>query len=384
MRGLIKKGIDIYLNHKSFTSNRQLLIIESDDWGSLRTKNKQILDKLNTISPAVKGDRFTQLDSIADADDLSALFEALSSVKDFNGNPACITANVCTANPDFNAIRASNFQEFHYKPFTETLEDYSSRDHLLQLWKNGEQQKLFIPQLHGREHVHTLNWLAELRAGNKDLLKAFELESFGIPYKPLLFQKRENLQAALDTYHTDGELEFQKEWIRDSVAIFKNTFGYYSKSFIAPAYTWHADIHRHLYEGNVKTLQGIKLQYEPKNKLSSDYNRKLHYTGEIDKKSGITYTTRNAFFEPASAPDKDWISITLKGVDDAFKKNKPAIVGSHRVNFMGSLDEKNRTQNLKLLKTLLHKIVKKWPDVEFMSSDELAGLINNHQLNKIK
>ena len=51
---------------------------------------------------------------------------------------------------------------------------------------------------------------------------------------------------------------------------------------------------------------------------------------------------------------------------------------------MGSLDEKNRTQNLKLLKTLLHKIVKKWPDVEFMSSDELAGLINNHQLNKIK
>jgi hypothetical protein len=139
-----------------------------------------------------------------------------------------------------------------------------------------------------------------------------------------------------------------------------------------------------LVDSNVKTLQGIKLQYEPKNKLSSDCNRKLHYTGEIDKKSGITYTIRNAFFEPASAPDKDWINITLKGVDDAFKKNKPAIIGSHRVNFMGSLDEKNRTRNLKLLKTLLQKIVKKWPDVEFISSDELAGLINNHQLNKIK
>ena len=90
MHYLVRKGIDTYLDYKSFFSNRQLLIIESDDWGSLRTKNKQILDKLNAISPAVKGDRFTQLDSIADADDLSALFEALSSVKDFNGNPACI------------------------------------------------------------------------------------------------------------------------------------------------------------------------------------------------------------------------------------------------------------------------------------------------------
>jgi len=372
---LIKKGIDIHLNYKSFSSNRQLLLIESDDWGSLRTKNKQTLNKLNTISPAVKGDRFIQLDNIASTDDLSALFEVLNAVKDFNGNPACITANVCTANPDFNAIRAIHFEEFHYKPFTETLEAYSSRDDLLQLWKNGEQQKLFRPQLHGREHLHGQMWLAELKAGNKDLLKAFELESFGIPYKPLLFKKRKNLQAALDRYYINGEIEFQKQWIKESAQIFKNTFGYYSKSFIAPAYIWHKDLHKELTDTNVKTLQGIKLQYEPKNKLSSDYNRKLHYTGEIDKNSGLTYTTRNAFFEPASAPDKDWVNITLKGIDDAFKNNKPAIVGSHRINFIGSLNEQNRTNNLGMLKNILNKIILKYPNVEFISSAELADII---------
>ena len=371
----IKKGIDIHLNYKSFSSNRQLLIIESDDWGSLRTKNKKTLAKLNTISPAVKGDRFTQLDSIADADDLSALFEALSSVKDFNGNPACITANVCTANPDFNTIKASNFEEFHYKPFTETLEEYSSRDHLLQLWKNGEQQKLFIPQLHGREHLHAPMWLAELKAGNKELLKAFELGSFGIPYKPVFYEKRKNLQAALDRYYIAGEIEFQKQWIKDSVAIFKNTFGYYSKSFIAPAYIWHKDLHQDLADANVKTLQGIKLQYEPKNKLSSDYYRKLHYTGEIDKKSGLTYTTRNVFFEPASAPEKDWVNITLKGIDNAFKNNKPAIIGSHRINYIGSLNEQNRKNNLSMLKTILKAIVLKYPKVEFISSAELSEIL---------
>ncbi len=376
MLEFVKKGVDAYLSIKSFSSNRQLLVIESDDWGSLRTKNKQTLDKLNTISSSVKKDRYSQLDSIASADDLSALFEVLNAVKDFNGNPACITANICTANPDCDAIKASGFQEFYYKPFTETLEEYSSRDDLLQLWKNGEKQKLFMPQLHGREHLHAPMWLAELSTGNKELLKAFELESFGIPYKPLLFQKqKKNLQAALDRYYIAGEIEFQKQWIKDSAEIFKSTFGYYSKSFIAPAYIWHNDLYSDLVDSNVKSLQGIKLQYEPKNKLSSDYNRKLHYTGEIDKNSGLIYTTRNAFFEPASAPDKDWVSATLKGIDDAFKKNKPAIIGSHRINYIGSLNEQNRINNLNMLQTILNKIVLKYPKVEFISSAELADII---------
>ena len=134
-------------------------------------------------------------------------------------------------------------------------------------------------------------------------------------------------------------------------------------------------MHQDLTNANVKTLQGIKLQYEPKNKLSSDYNRKLHYTGEFDKKSGLTYTTRNAFFEPASAPEKDWINITLKGVDDAFKKNKPAIIGSHRINYIGSLNEQNRKNNLDMLKIILNKIVLKYPKVEFISSAEFADII---------
>ena len=375
MHYLVRKGIDTYLDYKSFSSNRQLLIIESDDWGSLRTKNKKVLEKLNAINPAVKEDRFTQLDSIASKDDLSALFDVLDSVKDFKGNPACITANVCTANPDFNAIKASGFQEFYFKPFTDNLEEYSPNGKLLKLWEKGEKEKMFKPQLHGREHLHAPMWLAELRAGNKELLKAFELESFGIPYKPVLYKKRKNLQAALDKYYINGEIEFQKQWIKDSAQIFKDTFGYYSKSFIAPAYVWSKDLHQDLTNANVKTLQGIKLQYEPKNKLSSDYNRKLHYTGEIDKKSGITYTTRNAFFEPASSPDKNWISITLKGIDDAFKNNKPAIIGSHRINYIGSLNEQNRTNNLNMLQTILNKIVLKYPKVEFISSAELAELI---------
>jgi hypothetical protein len=376
MRGWIKKGIDAYLNYKSFKTNRRLVIIESDDWGSLRTKDRPTLLRLNEISNAVSDDTFTQLDSIARAEDLAALFEVLNSVKDTKGNPACITANVCTANPDFEAIKAANFEEFHYKPFTKALNDYSHGEDLFGLWQNGEQEKLFMPQLHGREHLHALAWLAELKAGNKELLKAFDLETWGIPYTALLKQRRKNLQAALDVYSLEGEADYHQHWIKDSTHIFKKTFGYASKSFIPPAYTWHSKIQSTLAEANIKSIQGIKLQYEPSHHKKTNYNRKPHYIGERDKSSGIIYAPRNSFFEPSLAPHKDWVNATLKEIQIAFEKKKPAIIGSHRINYIGSLNERNRTKNLAMLKIILQKIVLKYPNVEFIDSGRLADLIS--------
>jgi hypothetical protein len=113
----------------------------------------------------------------------------------------------------------------------------------------------------------------------------------------------------------------------------------------------------------------------PKNQSNIDYHKKPHYTGEIDKKSGLIYTTRNVFFEPASKPEKDWVTGTLQGVEKAFKKNQPAIIGSHRINYIGNLDERNRAKSLVMLKTILQTIVSKYPNVEFISSAELAELI---------
>jgi hypothetical protein len=48
----------------------------------------------------------------------------------------------------------------------------------------------------------------------------------------------------------------------------------------------------------------------------------------------------------------------------------------HRLNVIGAIDESNRTTNLELLKKLLTKVLQFYPDVEFMSSDELGNLIN--------
>jgi hypothetical protein len=42
---------------------------------------------------------------------------------------------------------------------------------------------------------------------------------------------------------------------------------------------------------------------------------------------------------------------------------------------MGSLDEDNRTDNLQQFKDLLHRIIRRWPEVEFIRTDELGDLI---------
>lgn len=375
MHEWVKGAIDAYLNIKTFKTKRKLVVIESDDWGSLRTKNKDFRRKINAINSKISDDIYVQYDSIATKEDLLALFEVLNSVRDINGNPACLTANVCTANPDFEKIKASNFEKFYYKPFTKTLEEYSEDTKLFDIWKTGIESKVFIPQLHGREHVHALAWLSELRAGHQDLLKAFELESWGIPYQAYLAQRRHNLQAALDVYNLEGEQSFQDKWIMDSTQIFEKHFGFKAKSFVPPAYTWHSNINKTLNQCHIKSLQGIKLQYQPKShKLG--YTKKLHYIGENDKKNTLIYTTRNAFFEPDTAPDKDWIDIVLRGVELAFEKNQPAIIGSHRLNFIGRLDENHRDKNLILFQRFLKQLVKKHPDIEFIDSADLAEILS--------
>jgi hypothetical protein len=375
MRGWVKKGIDAYLDFKTFKTKNPLVIIESDDWGSLRTKDRQSRARLYMINNLTKQDPYIQLDSIATSEDLEALYEVFDSIRDINGNPACITANVCTANPDFEAIKDADFEHFFYEPFTIALQDYSKGASLFDLWIEGKNNKIFNPQLHGREHVHALAWLKELRAGNKDLLQAFKHKVWGIQYNSNFEKRRSNLQASLDFYNISGEGVFHKNWIKESVEIFKKTFGYQPSSFIAPAFTWHSDINKELAKNKVLTIQGIKIQTSPILNKKNKYKKILHYIGQIDKKSNLIFTNRNAFFEPHSAPDKDWVDICMSGVECALDQKKPAIIGAHRLNFIGRLETKHRDRNLKMLKEILKKIKKNYPNVEFIDSGEFAKRI---------
>ena len=92
-------------------------------------------------------------------------------------------------------------------------------------------------------------------------------------------------------------------------------------------------------------------------------------------KCGQYYLTRNCCFEQTQdislGFDRCFHDLTC-----CFELNEPAIISTHRLNFVGELEVKNRDKNLFEFKRLLQAIVQKYPDVEFMSSDELGDVIS--------
>jgi hypothetical protein len=156
--------------------------------------------------------------------------------------------------------------------------------------------------------------------------------------------------------------------------LFEKIFGYRSISFIAPCYTWSNEINATLKDAGIQCFQGLWFQFEPVEGVDHKFRKVFHYTGQRNK-LGQIYLVRNAAFEPSDAPDFDWTHDILSRAKIAFRLGKPLIISSHRFNYIGFIDHKNRNRNLPKLKNLLMELLKQWPDIEFMSSDELSNLI---------
>jgi hypothetical protein len=135
-------------------------------------------------------------------------------------------------------------------------------------------------------------------------------------------------------------------------------------------------IHKVLKEGGVKYIDTplVKNEHQGKGK----YKKTFNYTGKKNK-LGQTYLVRNVVFEPTDDRGVDWVNYTMKQIEAAFRWNRPAIISSHRVNFCGHIDEGNRTEGLIALNNLLHRIVQRWPDVEFMAANELGDLVSGEK-----
>lgn len=371
---IVAKIAKKYTQLRAWKTTRKLVVFESDDWGSIRMPSNQVAQSLAIANPKITQDPYCRYDTLASTDDLTALFDTLTMFKDKNGQYPVLTANTIVANPDFNKIKRNVFESYHYEPFHETIKRQPLGETVLQLWTQGQTSGLFTPQLHGREHLHVLAWLAELRAGNQTLLTAFEHGTWGVPYEAHTMQRRNNLQAALDVYGISGEEQFQADWLKGGAHIFAQYFGYASATFIPPAYIWHRRIMSLLPPLGIKAIQGIPLQYQPRIDGKAGYQRLLRYTGQ-SAGYGMYYLVRNAFFEPSLQPEKDWVDKCLAGIQQAFSNQQPAIIGSHRLNYIGGLDEKNRLDNLLQLQTILKKVVSRWPEVEFMTSADLLDIM---------
>ena len=358
---------------QAWRTNHKIVVIESDDWGSIRMPSKGVYEKL--LKAGIRVDRcpYNKYDSLASEEDLSALFEALSKFQDKNGNQPVITANSLVANPDFEKIKNSGFCEYHFEPFTKTLERYHNHSGSFNLWQEGIEKKLFYPQFHGREHLNVKRWMKQLQKGSKETMLAFENQLFGISTN-ITTEKRKSYLAALD-WDEESDLAYHKELLSKGLDLFEDLFKYRSASYIATNYTWHPDIEPELAIKGIRFIQGAGTQSKPG--LSGNTLIR-HWLGQKNA-FGQTYLTRNCGFEPSLNETRDWVSSCIKEIEIAFFWKKPAVISSHRLNYIGFIDESNRTRNLKYLENLLKTIVSKWPEVEFLTSDKLGLAITSKE-----
>lgn len=357
-------------NIPGWRTNRKLVVIESDDWGSIRMPSKSIFDIL--IKEGVPLDRSTynRYDSLASEEDLSLLFEVLHSVRDINGNPVKITANTIVANPDFEKIENSGFREYHFEKFTETLKRYPSHQNSFSLWKEGMAAGIFKPQFHGREHIHVPRWMKALQNENSIARKIFKYGMYDLSIG--LERSETSFMEALQI-DSEEDFDFQQKYISEGLQLFEEIFGFSSKTFIAPCYVWHSKLNDTLRDGGVQALQGSWYQLEP-NVKDNSLKKIFHFTGEKNDRNQI-YFTRNVFFEPSEIYMQNWAKEVINKMKIAFRAKKPAIIQAHRMNFIGFIDKNNRDKNLLLFSEVLKHVKKTWPDIEFVSSDELSDIM---------
>lgn len=365
------------LNHLKniigWKTTRKIVVFSVDDYGNIRLDSKEA--RKNMDDAGLKAlSHFDSFDSLESREDLEMLFEVLTSVKDMNNRSAVFTAFALPCNINFEAMKSEGFDKYLFESLPESFEKLESifpkvYSGTWKIWEQGMSERLIIPQFHGREHFNLKVFNEKLRNKDYEVLTSLRNRSYtsisNSGYETV------NYTAAFDFSEIEENYEII-EILKDGINKFKQVFGFRPTVFMPPTSKIHPMHLPLLMENGIKYIDTnlIHTQYigDGKNSKSYNYTGKKLPTGQIN-------LVRNVVFEPTANPEKDNVQFALDQMEAAFFWNRPVIISSHRVNFCGHIDPKNRETGLKALKVLLKKIVQKWPDIEFMGANELAVLI---------
>ena len=368
IRAVRNRAALAYNSHMDFRTDRKILVLESDDWGSVRMSSRKSWEALKAMGYAVDKRPYERYDALETNSDVECLAGVLLKYTDHHGHHPVITANYLTANPDFEAIRINGFSEYVSEPIETTYCNYPASGKVINMMKDGLKEGVFMPQCHGREHLNVCSWMEALRRRDKDVLMAFSHNMCGI--SPKGDATRGNSYVVALRSRTADEARYVESAVKTALAEFRKLWGYSSISFVAPNYTWNDRIENILVQNGVEIMQTSRIQ-----RKSSTEDYRYLYSGKASS-SGLVYSIRNCQFEPSTSrrPD-DEADSCLKQINQAFCQHKIAVVSTHRINYVSAIDGSNRENNLKRLDYLISEVLRRYPEVEFMSSRDLREIL---------
>jgi hypothetical protein len=277
-------------------------------------------------------------------EDLEELGSCLESIRDRDGNPACVTANFVMANADLRGMRACAYREFIWKsidagfpaPWTDRLAD---------TYRSLVERGVFYPGLHGFTHFNIPAFLASLRENSALGEMARRLAQRDVPYMASLTPQFNF--ALLDSRAGDGRLlpiEAQAEWLEQGISLFRDTFGFTPVTFCAPGYRADEDTRREAARNGIRVMQVAGKQIPM---MCDDY----------------LLLVRNLAFEPALSGGAN-MSDLLRSARQAVAAGVPIIVCSHSINYLSRFNAKAQFSR-RLLKELLERLRDEFPDLRF-------------------
>jgi hypothetical protein len=358
-----------YINFRGWKTNRKIVVIESDDWGSVRMAGKNAWETLSQKYPQVQNHKFLKYDGLEKKEDLEHLFELLSKFEDFKNHSPVITALALTSNPDFTKIAETNI--YHSESIKDTYNNNGDAE-LFNFWvNNGIKKNLLYPQFHGKEHLFPERYLPRALDSNDIEHDAFVNKCiFGIDNTT----RKKNFLAALEFQNETEKKNIEKR-TADGLNEFKDLFGFNSKSFCPSQSVYGDHIFTVLKANGVAAIQAGQ-QFSPDDLQL----KKINHNWGDKTSNGLLFWRRNCTFEPYKSDSFDHVNKCLSEIEIAFRWGKPAVINSHRINLTSRLRTDLRDRTFTDIERLLRSILKKWPNVEFVNSAELVEIMLEEKL----
>jgi hypothetical protein len=353
----------IKIGSSNFRKTRHLIVVfDSDDWGVLRCVSPAQKAKIIQDGYQMDNEAFCSHDCLETEEDITLLAGLLSSFKDHQGNHPIFTLNFSMNNPDYPSIIHSNFTKFYSIPFVNYYGD--NKTGIFALFRQFEHSTLEY-EFHGAQHIDVPRFLNDgaKSIGFCRIAAGHNLTCIGNSYSD------KNHFGYMDELNT-GKNEDNERFILENLTEAKNQFeAIFSKkaNFLTPSCgVLPKEILRHLSNAGFKYVKISEHFYDVDRAFGC--HRKLIIK---KKRYGVNFVVRNCDFEPTISSGA--YENAVYNIDLCAKLKKPCIICTHRLNYVSSMGKEYRERGLSELKRLLSYIVTKYPDAEFMSTEECVN-----------
>ena len=355
---LWQRGRDLF-PVAGFHFDRPLVLLQSDDWGRIGLRDRSGLEQLRSAGLAL-GERPYDFYTLETAEDVRKLSATLKGHRDSCGRSPCLEMNFIVANLDFARMSADGFRKIHLLPVAEGFPMGWARPGLVEAYREGIEDGIFQPALHGTTHFCRSAVERNACGGGERASALRSLWEAGTPYihwrMPWIGYEYWDPESPEDERFLRAGA--QTELVGQTVGAFAKLFASLPRSACAPGYRANDDTHR------VWAQHGIHVaQNGPRAVFPPHFDR-----------YNVLHLSRTVEFEPATDAAFS-VEACLGQAEFCFQRGIPAIVSVHSINFHSTVRD-FRSHTLEALDEFLTVLESKHTNLMYLHDEDLYELVN--------